>query len=232
MRTNVLNKSMTATSNKPMSDAIGAAKEAAAAIERNRPAGRAALLDKITAAQKAQEKAKEAKETATTEQAFDKACDEERHAKDKENFYRRQIELLDYTPRMDEGEYDRHVKAVSSTIAEAAADFREVAENAMNAIIKAKAEYMAKAQAADEALIALDKAANVLQTRHRYQIRRFSGDVPDQKIEDRNEWLRHATRFNQDGKAYNLAIHEADGINQKVNAAWLAADRADGKTMA
>lgn len=193
--------------------------EAAAAIERENPEVRARYLQGIAAAQEARKAAAQAKIDAETEEAFNRACDDENHAKDKEAFYRRQLEHLEFTQRMDETEYFVHVDAVRATVEAAAADFRKTAEKAVKEIAAARAAYLATVTEADTVLNALDAAANVLQVKHRYRTKKFIGAAPEE-VEDRDEWTRHAVRYSN-GKGCELATRGS----LAALAAWKAAER-------
>lgn len=200
--------------------------DAAAALKRENPETRAQYSRGIADAQAAQKAAAQAKEDAETEAAFDKACDDESHARDKEAFFRRQLDRLDYTPRMNEAAYYAHVDAVKDAVEKAAADFRRAAEKAIDDIAAAKAAYIEITKEADAALIALDTAANVLQSKYRYRTVTFTGDIPAQYVEDQNEWTRHAIRYNDTGKGYDLVAKDGADWNKKTCAAWKAAESA------
>ena len=200
--------------------------DVAAALEKENPETRAQYLKGVADAQKAQEAAAKAKEEAESEAAFNKACDDESHARDKEAFFRRQLDRLDFTPRMNEADYNKHVDAVKAAVEKAAADFRRTAEKAIDDLVAARAEYLAITKEADEALIALDVAANVLQSKYRYKTITFTGDTTAQYVEDRNEWTRHAIRYNGNGKGYDLVAKDGTDWNKKTCAAWKAAESA------
>lgn len=202
--------------------------DAAAELAKDRPNIRAQFINGIVDAQEEQAKAAQAKEDAVTEEAFNKACDDESHAREKEAFFRKQLEHIDSTPRMDEAEYNDHVNAVKSVVEKAAADFRKTAEKAINDIVIAKTDYLIVLAEADEALTALDAAANVLQAKYRYKTITFTGDTPPQQVEDRNEWTRHAIRYNETGKGYDLIARDGTDWNKKTCAAWKAAESAKG----
>ena len=200
--------------------------DVAAALEKENPETRAQYLKGVADAQKAQEAAAKAKEDAESEAAFDKACDDESHARDKEAFFRRQLDRLDYTPRMNEADYNKHVDAVKAAVEKAAADFRRVAEKAIDDIAAAKAAYIEITKEADAALTALDTAANVLQSKYRYKTVTYTGDTPAQYVEDRSEWTRHAIRYTGNGKGFDLIARDGADWNKKTCAAWKAAESA------
>lgn len=200
--------------------------DVAAALEKENPETRAQYLKGVADAQKAQEAAAKAKEDAESEAAFDKACDDESHARDKEAFFRRQLDRLDYTPRMNEADYNKHVDAVKAAVEKAAADFRRVAEKAIDDIAAAKAAYIEITKEADAALTALDTAANVLQSKYRYKTVTYTGDTPAQYVEDRSEWTRHAIRYTGNGKGFDLIARDGADWNKKTCAAWHAAEKA------
>ena len=203
--------------------------DVAAALEKENPETRAQYLKGVADAQKAQEAAAKAKEDAESEAAFDKACDDESHARDKEAFFRRQLDRLDYTPRMNEADYNKHVDAVKAAVEKAAADFRRVAEKAIDDIAAAKAAYIEITKEADAALTALDTAANVLQSKYRYKTITFTGDAPAQNVEDPAEWTRHVIRYASTGRELTLVAWTGTEWNDTICAAWTAADRAKGK---
>ena len=126
--------------------------DVAAALEKENPETRAQYLKGVADAQKAQEAAAKAKEEAESEAAFNKACDDESHARDKEAFFRRQLDRLDFTPRMNEADYNKHVDAVKAAVEKAAADFRRTAEKAIDDLVAARAEYLAITKEADESV--------------------------------------------------------------------------------
>ena len=208
-----------------MNKEIKKAADTAAEIAKAHPETRTQYLNGIANAQKAQQEAARAKEEATTEAAFNKACDDETHAREKEAFFTRQLERLDNTPRMEEAEYYKHVDAVKATVEKAAMDFRRIAEKAIDDLAAAKEAYLEITKDADEALTALDTAANVLQTKFKYRYILRQGMEP-QPIEDRTEGTRHAIRYNKNGKAYDLIAKDGEAWNEKTRAAWKAADSA------
>lgn len=235
---NTLNKAITATVNKTrgtapgkdstMNDTFQKVAAAAAAIDTSAPKIRAEYVQKLIEAQEAQKAAREAKEAAEDENAFNKACDDENHARDKEAFYRRMISNIDSKMRMDESEYFSHVSAVEAVMNDAAAEFRKAAEKAMFEIVSARSKYEAKAAEADRVLEALDQAANVLQVKYRYRMIEYHGQDPEYR-EDHGEWRKHIVRY-MNGKAYELAVMEGHDnapatYNKVTNAAWNAADR-------
>ena len=202
--------------------------EAAEELAKADPETRAQYLKGIADAQAARIDATQAKEEAETEAAFNKACDDESHARDKEVFFKRQLERLDFTPRMDEADYYKHVDTVKATVETAAADFRRIAEKAIDDIIAARAAYLEITHDADTALTALDAAANVLQSKYRYKTITFTGDTPAKTTEDRNEWKRHAIRYTENGKGYDLIAKDGADWNKKTCAAWDAVSKVEG----
>lgn len=197
-----------------------------AKLEKANPADKDRYLKGIEDAQAAQRAAAHAKETAETEAAFNKACDDESHAKDKEAFFKRQLDRLTFSPRMEESAYYGHVQTVQAAVEKAAEDFRQTAQRAIQEIMDAKAAYMATATEADKVLSDLDAAANVLQSKYRYRTVTFTGDYPPQNVEDPSEWRRHAVRYIGTGKADNLATKTGGEWDSVLCAAWNAAERA------
>lgn len=197
-----------------------------AKLEKANPADKDRYLKGIEKAQAAQRAAAHAKETAETEAAFNKACDDESHARDKEAFFKRQLDRLTFSPRMDEDAYNKHVQAVQTAVEKAAEDFRQIAQRAIQEIMDAKAAYIATATEADKVLNDLDAAANVLQSKYRYRTVTFTGDMQAQHVEDANEWRRHAIRYIETGKACNLVTKTGGEWDSILCAAWNAAERA------
>ena len=191
--------------------------DAAAAIHGEAPQLRAQYVRGLIDAQEAQKTAQALKDKAQTEGDFEAACDQADRAHEKEGFYRRKIELIDFTPRMDLADYDELVRSASDVVSGSAEKFRTVAVQALAALAAARAECEKNAADADKVLSALDDAANVLQVRHRYKIYKYQG-APDELVEDRSEWTRHAVRF-ADGTAYRMATAN----DRAIAAAWQAA---------
>lgn len=233
-----LNKAFT-PNNKEISSSVGTLQEKAGSankdikkvedialeLMRKQPETREQILKGIADAKEAQATAAKAKEEAESEAAFNKACEDERNARDKEAFFKKQLDRLDYTPRMSEAEYNKHVETVKTTIEKAAEDFRKVAEKAIDELIAAREEYINLTYDADEALTALDAAANVLQSKHKYRTVKYKNQ-PSEQIADPKEWIKHAIRYNGNGKAYELATMDGDKLNEKMLSAWIAAERA------
>ena len=197
-----------------------------ATLEKANPTTMEQYRKGIEDAQDAQRAAARAKETAETEIDFNKACDDESHARDKEAFFKRQLDRLTFSPRMEEATYNKHVQAVQTAVEKAAEDFRRTAQRAIQEIMDAKAAYMATATEADKVLTDLDAAANVLQSKYRYRTVTFTGDNPPQNVEDPSEWRRHAVRYIGTGKACYLVTRTGGEWDSILCAAWNAAERA------
>ena len=232
MKTPFNNKAITTTAQKKedsdsMNKDIKKVMDAAAEITTEYPENRAHILKGIADAQEAQKEAITAKETAETETDFNKACDDEMHARDKEAFYKRQLDKMDFTPRMSEEEYYKHVETIEMTVEKAAADFRAYAEKMINDLTKARETYLSTLTDADTALSELDRAANVLQSKYRYKECAFV-NAPSHYVEDRNEWKRHAVRYIKSGKGYDLITKDGNAWNIKMCAAWKATEAARG----
>lgn len=198
--------------------------EVAAALSEETPEGRARYLEGIASAQEEQKRAAIAKDEAESEADFDKACNDEARARDKERFFRKQLEKISFQPRMSESEYYGYIDTIKAAVSEAAEAFREESEKAIESIIEAKAAYLTTISEADAALVALDNAANVLQSKHRYKTITYTGDAPARLVADPEEWRRHALRYGN-GKAYELAA--MNGANRAITAAWTAAERVE-----
>lgn len=181
-------------------------------------------LKGIEEAKATMEAATKAKEEAETEEAFNKACDDFTHARDKETFYNNALKRLETTPRMEERKYDELLEGVEKTVEKASAEYRKIAEKALDELLKAKVDYMAVLTEADEALIKLDRVANVMQTRFDCSIQRFTTDDPnvfrEEKTKNPNEWRNHAVRYCT-GRGRDIATK--DSI--KAYVAWDASNR-------
>lgn len=206
-------------------------------IEQAKPETREQYLRGIEEAQKAQARAAEAKETAETEKEFNKACDDESHARDKEQFYKRMLAKLDYDPRMTEKDYYTALSSVHSVVVRAAQDFKETARKAMSELVSARRDYLQLVKDADFVLATLDEKSNVLQSKYRYRKTDYS-DGTYTVTEDPNEWLSHITRYLNTGKGYNLIVMYDRPANMPsyenptdwiASAAWRAAQEIEGR---
>ena len=198
--------------------------EAAEAISQETPETRSQYLKGIADAQEAQRAAAQAKEDAETEEAFNKACDDESHARDKEAFFKRMLDRLDFTPRMEEETYYSAIQTIDSVVTDAAEDFRRVAEKAVKEIVEAKAKYLSIAEDADNALTILDNAANFLQSKYRYRKINYV-NAPSVEIEDPSEWKKHTFYYNKGtDKVFRLIARTGEDYNKMSIAAWNAAD--------
>lgn len=211
-----------------MNGSIKKAMETAAQIKAGHPDDRGEYLEGIEQAKALREAAAVAKEQARTEAELDDACDAENRARDREKFFRRQLDRLDYTPRMDEAEYYKLVEGVEAEVESAAAVFQAKASKAIAEIVAAKEAYLEVTTNADAALIALDAAARVLQSKYRYRVVEFV-DAPAQNVEDPTEWTRHVIRYASTGRELKLVAWTGTEWNDTICAAWTAADRAKGK---
>ena len=176
----------------------------------------------IEDAQQAQEAAQEAKETAETEKLFDLACDQAIRAREKEQFFRRRLNEVVYTPRMDQTEYDRYIRTADSVITTAADKCLDIIEKAVKDIVKARKEFMDLCAEADEALEKLDNAANVLQVEHRYRVLHFH-NAPDVQKEDPDEWRHYTVRYGN-GEGFKRLCQSPEG-----KAGWRCAEIMDGR---
>jgi len=196
-------------------DAIREALTAAEEIRASAP-DRTQILEGIASAKEEQKAAAKAKEEAETEEDYNKACKNEARAKEKEAFYNHKLEKVDFLPRMDEGRYNDLVDAIKATVETAAEEFNEVASKALDDLLTAKDKYYETITRADEALTALDEAANVLQVKHRYRVITYAGE-PEKQIEDRDEWTRHAVRFGA-GQGRKLIESDSPDHNKIISA--------------
>lgn len=166
-----------------------------------------------------------AKDTAETIEDFDLARDREERAKEKRSFYKRQIEKLDFSPRISEDTYDGYVKEISDEVCVAAEAFKKTASQAMTEIVKAWKSYVDITTEADRVLELLDEKARVLQVKYRYHEDLRTGEGGEGVVcvarhEDPGEWRQHALRYTYgyDPKGYKLAV--VDGLTRM---AWYAA---------
>lgn len=193
-------------------------------INQASPQTREELVKGLESAKAAQQSAIEAKLNAETEKELDIALDDERRAIYKVAFFQRQLDKLDYTPRMAEAEYYDSVQAVEDTMKKAADAFRKTALDAMEKLVLAWKDYQTTTKDADFTLEALDSAANVLQSKHRYKILDLQ-NMDALKIEAPDEWRRHAVRYGS-GKAYSLCVRDESGEYDKYAVtAWKAASQ-------
>ena len=171
----------------------------------------------VADAKAAQAKAQQAKEDAQTEKEFDAACDQAMRAREKEAFFKRRLDGVVFTPRMDQAVYDTHLRTADAVVTGAVDKYLDVAEKAGAAIVAARKEFLSTVSDTDHALEALDAAANVLQCEYRYRVTHFQG-APDIKTEDSGEWRNHAVRYGN-GEGCRLATSTDAG-----RVAWNAAE--------
>lgn len=167
------------------------------------PQIRAEYLDGLERARQAQKDAEAAKEAAETEEDFDKATDDLVHAREKELFFMRKLEALDFTPRMHPDEYENYVGLIKGIMEKQANEYRATVSKAIEDLVKVQRDFFDIGQEADEVMRRLDEAANVLQAKYRYEERYVTGEggkgaVLAGRTEDRNEWRRHAIRYTPD----------------------------------
>ena len=113
---------------------------------------------------------------------------------------------------------------------EAVEAFRDTAGKAMAELINARENLLAVQKDADRALKTLNRAANVLQVKYRYQEREtIAGETV--LIEDPNEWTKHTPKYDQ-GEVVRKALTDPDAKNpvsdpydKVICAAWYAAER-------
>lgn len=201
--------------------AIMKALDEAEQLRRSAPTAQEQCLTGIAEAQEAKKTAAAAKESAQTEEDYNKACEAERRAIDKETFYKRQYERFEFTPRMDEKQYNELVNGIVAAVEQTGRDFRQLAEKYMADLALAYKIHKETMERADEALTALDEVAHVLQSKYRYEVLNFVGE-PSRKVESRDEWKRHTVRFVKNNRGYDLATMDEDGRNRKAWTAWKA----------
>lgn len=189
------------------------------------------LMEGLAQARSAGVAAAEAKENAETEAEFDKACEDALRAREKEEFFTRLLNKYRFTPRIDDETYDSAVDTVKAYVDKAVDEYRATAKEAMSVLIKARRDLLQVQKDANKAIVALDGAANVLQCRHRYRIVQRV-NCPDQLVEDPNEWLKYAVRYDQ-GQAVGKAMKDPNSrdisypYDRIICAAIQAAERAE-----
>ena len=195
-------------------------------LNQKKPYDRNDFLQGIEQAQAAQTAAEKAKEEAETEAEFNKACDDEAHARDKEKFYLRLLDKSDHSPRMSEEDYNEVVRGVDNAVRAAADKYRQIASYAMSEVVQAKKDYERIMKDADRALIALDNSAKVLQSKYRYRVTEYT-DGRSYRKEDTYEWQKHIVRYCS-GRGIKYAMGDVnikESYHKDVAAAWFAAER-------
>lgn len=186
----------------------------------------------IEAARAAQKEAEKEKEAATTGKQFDAACDKGRRAEEKEAFFSRKLEELNFVPCLDEAVYNNCVAKVDAVVSEEVKAYQAKVSEAMRLIVDATLSLRNLGIEADKVLTDLDASANVLQSKYRYKETQFTTNDPKilatQRIEDRNEWIWHKTRYMDPtvGKLYRMVhsdLNDADA--EYLRAAWHAASK-------
>lgn len=207
----------------PVFDRIAGRIEAIAAVN---PSEQEICRKEIEKCQDAETLAAQAKEVAETEADFNKACDDEAHARERKQFFIRRLEKLSNTPAMDPDEYDEAVSDIDAVIKSSAEELKTLMNETIQVITKAKAEYLHTVHIADKLLNDLDNAANVLQCRYPCRVIKYEGR-PNVKVKDPNEWKRHALRYAGTGRACNYVVNagEPNGCESvgKRYRAWLLA---------
>ena len=165
-----------------------------AQISAANPATKSSYLEEIEKARQAREKAIQKKEEAETGEDLDQALEAERIAKQKESFFKKKLEIMDFTPRIPEEEYDGYIQTIDGVMQKAAADFKDKARKAMEMLVDARDSYFQLAEEADNILEDLDRASNVLQSKYRYRKTEYQGMDPVYQ-EDLNEWFCHRIRY-------------------------------------
>ena len=201
--------------------------DAAAKITKEEPATRAEYVKGLEKARKDQEDAEKEKDAAETEKEFDAAREKKKNAEDKEEFFKRQIDKIDFSMRMPEKEYLEHVAEAEKVVNAAVLAYQKKAEELMQELQAARADLLEVADDATRVLRYLDEAANVLQVKHRYRKYELLNAPPIMR-EDPAEWERHAIRFPA-WKVHELCLVSQETAPQRdsvQSAAWEATRRA------
>lgn len=218
----------------------------AVGISQAEPANIDELKRGLEQAKAAQEAAAQAKEEAKNETEFNKACDDAIRAREKEEFFTRLLNRYRYTPRMDETEYFAAVDTVKGVVDTAIEEYRKRAKEAMYTLIEARRNLLKVQKDANRTLTALNRSANVLQSKYRYNVTEYTESVIHQmsgedmvipartvRREDPDEWRKHAVSYT-DGEAVDKALRDphalkpmTDPYDGLVCAAWRAAQEVD-----
>ena len=166
-------------------------------------------------------KAIAAKDNASDLSEFDNATEKVKEAGTRVDFVCTAIEKLEAKPRMDEADYQKAVAACEKIMSESVNKYRARTIEAMETLKQIQDEYKAEAAEVNETLMALDNAANVIQSKF----------VPTSYSDC---WERHAKRFYPDEvKRMATSCDEEDRIDNPhyqhdsiLCAAWSAVTRA------
>ena len=202
-------------------------------ILRDFPKKRAELVKRLEDAEESCRQAKAALEAAENLESYDSAAEVLRRSETAVKFAKNGLSKLDAAPRMDESEYAEAVNICRGIMDAAVSSYREKAAALMDQLKAVKDEYTNTAEEINRTLVNLDDAANILQNKYQYKIRRYHG-IPDGEELDNREWLKYALRYNKN-TTYSLATdcteeERGDAPYKRhdsvLNAAWSVIDAA------
>ena len=223
MRNNILNKTMKA---EKIPDDLSTIRSRIDAVLGDYPMKKAELTRQLERDREVLSVAKAKQDAAEDLKDFDAAADDVRHAEMRVNFIENALRKLDAEPRMTEAEYNSIVNSCSQIMEESTAEYITKVSALMNQIKEAKDTYLSKAAAVNQALIDLDAAANVIQTKYTERIDQYSdgnGGTYEVSVPDPNEWRRHAVRYTPTDVCRLATTSEDHTI---LAAAWYAVSRA------
>jgi len=165
-----------------------------AAIMKDYPDQRAAILDRMNAAKTEKAAAAAALEDAANFQSYDRAEEALKRADLAIRFAEKELEQLETAARMPEAEYEKAVAACKAIMDKAVNEYRKKALALMDQLKALQDEYRQTAADTNSTLVKLDEAANVLQRRYMYETKHFQG-APDQTVRNPRYWQIHALRY-------------------------------------
>lgn len=158
------------------------------------PAQRAELVKRLAEAEENAKQAKAALDAAEDLESYDRAAEVLKRAELATKFARNALEKLDAAPRMDEAEYMKALNTCKGIMDKAASTYRVKAAALMDQLKALTDEYRETAEETNSTLVKLDEAANILQSKYPYKVRRYQG-MPDRKELDKSAWLEYALRY-------------------------------------
>lgn len=224
MKNTILNKSIKGSDDSARLQAI---RERSAAVLGDYPQKKEELTRQLTAAQEELRSAQTAQESAENMEDYDSAAETTRRAELRVKFADKALKNLDAAPRMHVEEYNAIVSECCDIVEKAAEDYRNKVEPLMDQLRAAKEAYLAIANDANETLIQLDAAANVLQSEYPNQIFTYT-DGTIREVPDSTEWKNHAHRF-EPWRACQLATETGEKArphDSVLYAAWRAVGNA------
>jgi len=184
--------------------------EASEIIMKAYPDKRSSFAADVQKAEADLQKAKDRLEAVEDINEYDSATEEVKRAELVVKFAKTALEKLDSAPRMAESEYNSAVKTCTSIMDKAAAEYRKKTVALMEQLKAVKDEYMAIAKDVNNTLVALDNAANVLQSRYPFREYKYV-NAPSKFEKDPNAWREHAVRYDN-GLPCSLATVAKDPV--------------------